>query len=83
MPRESTQSTKEESGTSEPNFSIGVYPQLSFNNPTSSVQREVVLPGPQFLLPLVANPASDRCVLTVKLATGSPIIMFRNIGFAA
>jgi hypothetical protein len=34
---------------------MGVYPQLSHNNPTSSVQREVVLPGLQFSLPLVAN----------------------------
>jgi hypothetical protein len=38
-----------------PNFSIALYPQLSLNNPTSSVQRGVVLPGPQFLLPIAAN----------------------------
>jgi hypothetical protein len=35
--------------------SIGTYPQISFNNPTSAVRRGVVLPGPQFLLPLEAN----------------------------
>jgi hypothetical protein len=39
----------------EPNFSISTYPQLSLNNPTSSVDREVVTNGPQFLLPLEAN----------------------------
>ena len=37
------------------NFSMGTYPQLSLNNPTNSVHRGVVLPGPQFLLPLEAN----------------------------
>jgi hypothetical protein len=39
----------------EPNFSLSTYPQLSLNNPTSSVEREVVTTGPQFLLPLEAN----------------------------
>jgi len=39
----------------EANFSIGTYPQLSLNNPTSSVSRNVVPPGPQFLLPLESN----------------------------
>jgi hypothetical protein len=39
----------------EPDFSISIYPQLSLNNPTSSVHRDVVHPGPQFLLPLEAN----------------------------
>jgi hypothetical protein len=43
---------------------MGVYPQLSHNNPTSSVQREVVLPGLQFS----QTRASDRCALTVKSA---------------
>jgi hypothetical protein len=37
------------------NFSFGTYPQLSLNNPTGSAQRGIVLPGPQFLLPLEAN----------------------------
>ena len=36
-------------------FSIGTYPQLSLNNPTSSVRRGVVASGPDFLLPLEAN----------------------------
>lgn len=50
-----TGSTKGDAEAPEPNFSMGTYPQLSLNNPTRSVQREVVLPGPQFLLPIVAN----------------------------
>jgi hypothetical protein len=50
-----TKSKKEVSKDHAPNFSVGIYPQLLLNNPTSSVQREVVPPGPQFLLPLVAN----------------------------
>lgn len=37
------------------NFSLGTYPQLSLNNPTSAVRRNLVLPGPQFLLPIEAN----------------------------
>ncbi len=37
------------------NFSLGTYPQLSLNNPTSAVRRGVVPPGPQFLLPIEAN----------------------------
>jgi hypothetical protein len=36
-------------------FSVGSYPQLSLNNPTSSVRRGVVASGPDFLLPLEAN----------------------------
>ena len=39
----------------EPKFSVSTYPQLSLNNPTSSVEREVVTTGPQLLLPLEAN----------------------------
>jgi hypothetical protein len=37
------------------NFAIGTYPQLALNNPTSAVRRGIVYPGPQFLLPFVAN----------------------------
>jgi hypothetical protein len=38
------------------NFSVGTYPQLSLNNPTSAVRRGVVqYPGPNFLLPIEAN----------------------------
>jgi hypothetical protein len=33
-------------------FSLGTYPQVSINNPTSSVRRGVVDPGPQYYLPL-------------------------------
>ena len=39
----------------ESNFSISIYPQLLLNNPTSSVRREIVDPGPQFLIPLEAS----------------------------
>ncbi len=39
----------------EPNFSVSTYPQLSLNNPTTAVRREVVAAGPQFLLPLEMN----------------------------
>jgi hypothetical protein len=39
----------------EPNFSISTYPQLSLNNPTSSLRRKIVSPGPQFLLPIEAT----------------------------
>ena len=37
------------------NFAIGTYPQISLDNPTSAVRRGIVQPGPQFLLPVVAN----------------------------
>ena len=33
-------------------FALGTYPQISINNPTSSVRRGVVEPGPQYYLPL-------------------------------
>jgi hypothetical protein len=36
-------------------LAIGTYPQLPLANPTSAVRRGIVLPGPQFLLPVVAN----------------------------
>jgi hypothetical protein len=36
-------------------YSVSTYPQLSLNNPTASVQRGVVLAGPQFLFPLEVN----------------------------
>jgi hypothetical protein len=32
-------------------FSLGTYPQVSINNPTSSVHRGIVEPGPQYYLP--------------------------------
>ena len=37
------------------NFSVGTYPQLFLDNPTGSVPRGIVGPGPQFYLPLEAN----------------------------
>jgi hypothetical protein len=36
-------------------FSVGTYPQLWLNNPTTSVGRGVVATGPDFLLPLEMN----------------------------
>jgi hypothetical protein len=33
------------------NFSLGTYPQVILNNPTSSVRRGIVEPGPQYYLP--------------------------------
>jgi hypothetical protein len=37
------------------NFSMSTYPQISLDNPTRSVPRGVVAPGPDFLLPLEVN----------------------------
>jgi hypothetical protein len=37
------------------NLSFGTYPQLFLDNPTRSVPRGVVAPGPQFYLPLEVN----------------------------
>ena len=34
------------------NFSLGTYPQVSLNNPTRSVRRGIVEPGPQYYLPV-------------------------------
>ena len=34
------------------NFTLGTYPQVALNNPTSSVRRGVVDPGPQYYLPV-------------------------------
>ena len=39
----------------ESNFGFSIYPQLLLNNPTSSVRRGIVPPGPQFLIPAEAN----------------------------
>jgi hypothetical protein len=36
-------------------FSLGTYPQASINNPTSSVRRGIVEPGPQYYLPIEAT----------------------------
>jgi hypothetical protein len=33
------------------NFSLGTYPQVTINNPTSAVRRGIVEPGPQYYLP--------------------------------
>jgi hypothetical protein len=33
------------------NFSLGTYPQVILNNPTSTVRRGIVEPGPQYYLP--------------------------------
>ena len=34
---------------------MSIYPQLLLNNPTRSVRRDIVDPGPQFLMPMEAN----------------------------
>jgi hypothetical protein len=39
----------------ETNFGISTYPQLMLNNPTRSVRRDIVEPGPQLLIPVEAN----------------------------
>ncbi len=39
----------------ESNFGFSVYPQLLLNNPTRSLRRDIVEPGPQLLLPMEAN----------------------------
>jgi hypothetical protein len=36
-------------------YSMGTYPQASINNPTSSVRRGIVLPGPLYYLPIEAT----------------------------
>lgn len=36
-------------------YSLGTYPQVSINNPTSSVRRGIVEPGPQYYLPIEAT----------------------------
>jgi hypothetical protein len=36
-------------------FSLGTYPQASINNPTGSVRRGIVEPGPQYYLPIEAT----------------------------
>jgi hypothetical protein len=37
------------------NFSVGTYPQVSINNPTSAVHRGIVESGPQYYLPVEAT----------------------------
>jgi serine/threonine protein kinase len=39
----------------ESNFGLSIYPQFLLNNPTSSVRRDIVEPGPQVLIPLESN----------------------------
>jgi hypothetical protein len=47
--------TRVRDGEREIKFSVSAYPQVVLSNPTSSVDREIVEPGPQLLLPLEAN----------------------------
>jgi hypothetical protein len=42
-------------GERESTFGLSVYPQFLVSNPTRSVARDIVEPGPQFLLPVEAN----------------------------
>jgi hypothetical protein len=46
---------RDAAGERESTFGLSVYPQLLLNNPTRSVDRGVVLPGPQLLLPMEAS----------------------------
>jgi hypothetical protein len=39
----------------ESNFALSVYPQLALNNPTRSVARQIVDPGPEALFPMEAK----------------------------
>lgn len=45
----------DETGKRKSNFAMSIYPQLLLNNPTRSVRRDIVEPGPQLLIPLEAN----------------------------
>jgi len=47
--------TRVKDGEREMKFSLSTYPQLLLNNPTRSVARDIVEPGPQMLLPVEAN----------------------------
>jgi len=47
--------SNERPGERESTFGLSVYPQFLVSNPTRSVGRDIVDPGPQFLLPLEAN----------------------------
>jgi hypothetical protein len=47
--------TRVREGEREIKFSLSTYPQLLLNNPTRSVDREIVERGPQLLLPLEAH----------------------------
>jgi len=39
----------------ESNFGFSIYPQLVLNNPTGSLRRHIVEPGPQLLMPMEGN----------------------------
>jgi len=47
--------TENQQGEREIKYGVSIYPQLVLSNPTRSVAREIVEPGPQFLLPLEAS----------------------------
>lgn len=47
--------TEDSQGEREIKYGVSIYPQLVLNNPTRSVAREIVEPGPRFLLPLEAS----------------------------
>ena len=49
-------------GERESTFGLSTYPQFLVSNPTRSVGRDIVEPGPQFLLPVEAN-AKFKAVL--------------------
>jgi len=45
----------DQTGKRESNFAMSIYPQLLLSNPTRSVRRDIVEPGPQLLIPLEAK----------------------------
>jgi hypothetical protein len=54
-------------GEKESTFGLSVYPQLELNNPTRSVARGLVDPGPQFLLPLEGNAVMGHIRLSAEV----------------
>jgi hypothetical protein len=56
----------------EKGLQISTYPQLEFNNPTSSLQRGLVDYGTRFYLPIELTRRLDRSRSIQKSAIGSP-----------
>ena len=58
------------------NFSLGTYPQVSINNPTSSVRRGIVETGPQYYLPMEFTAKLDSSALEWR---GRPLDRQRSV----
>jgi hypothetical protein len=54
-------------GEKESTFGLSVYPQLLLSNPTRSVDRDIVEPGPQFLLPVEGNVVLKHIRISAEL----------------